>query len=446
MTELSAAKIVMIGAGNVATYMAIALHRSGYHIDVVFSRTLSNAKKLAEKVNARWTCDFEEIDQDADITIFALTDQAIVERVEKIDFSKSFLLHTAGSLPMNIFSGHSEHYGVLYPLQTISAHRLPVLSDIPLCIEADTESALAKLRSLARSISPRVYDVSSERRIYLHLAAVFACNFSNHMYAMAEKIAERAGVPFEILQPLIRETAEKAVDGGPSVSQTGPAVRDDQIIVKKHLELLSFSPELRSIYGRLTESIRKPACVTAGIDDKIKFKKMELFKEGLHRVQAFVFDVDGVFSDGSLLVDTDGMLIRSMNIKDGYALQLAVRKGYPVAIITGGNSEAVKKRFNLLGVNNLYLKSSKKLDDFNDFCNKYKLQPENILYMGDDLPDYPAMNIAGFPTCPLDADPEIKNISRYISDRKGGEGCVRDVIEQVLRAHGIWMAEDTFIL
>ncbi|MFO7922565.1 MAG: HAD-IIIA family hydrolase [Bacteroidales bacterium] len=170
------------------------------------------------------------------------------------------------------------------------------------------------------------------------------------------------------------------------------------------------------------------------------------FKEDLGRVQAFVFDVDGVFSDGSLLLSPDGELIRGMNIKDGFAVQLAVRKGFPIAIITGGNSEAVRKRFNLLGIDDVYLKSSRKIDDFNHFLDKHSLNADNVLYMGDDLPDYPVMKKAGFPACPRDAVTEIRQISGYVSDRPGGQGCVRDVIEQVLRVHGKWMDADTFIL
>lgn len=173
---------------------------------------------------------------------------------------------------------------------------------------------------------------------------------------------------------------------------------------------------------------------------------MGFFKEEVNRVRAFVFDVDGVFSTASMPLDDKGELVRTMNIKDGFAVQLAVRKGYPVGIITGGNSDAVRRRFNLLGVYDVYMKSSRKTDDFTHFCSKYKLNAKDILYMGDDLPDYPVMLRAGVPVCPLDADPEIKRVSKYVSDRKGGDGCVRDVIEHVLRAHGIWMGEDTFIL
>ena len=173
---------------------------------------------------------------------------------------------------------------------------------------------------------------------------------------------------------------------------------------------------------------------------------MGFFKEEINRVKAFVFDVDGVFSNASMLLDDNGELVRTMNIKDGFAVQLAVRQGYPVGIITGGNSGQVRKRFNLLGVHDVYMKSSSKIDDFIHFYSKYSLNAEDILYMGDDLPDYPVMLQAGIPVCPLDADPEIKKVSKYVSDRKGGDGCVRDVIEQVMRAHGVWMGEDTFIL
>ena len=171
---------------------------------------------------------------------------------------------------------------------------------------------------------------------------------------------------------------------------------------------------------------------------------MSNFKEDLQKVRAFVFDVDGVFSSSKIYLHPSGDLMRSMNIKDGFATQYAVRKGYPIGIITGGNSNSVKERFRKLGVKDIYLGSFHKVQDFELFTAKYSLKPENVLYMGDDLPDYPVMKQVGFPTCPSDAVEEIKAISRYISDRAGGEGCVRDIIEQVMRLHGKWMEEDAF--
>lgn len=171
---------------------------------------------------------------------------------------------------------------------------------------------------------------------------------------------------------------------------------------------------------------------------------MSNFKEDLRKVQAFAFDVDGVLSNQTIPLHPSGEPMRTINIKDGYALQLAVKKNYPIAIITGGDSEAVRKRFKGLGITDIYLSSFDKKVDFKDFMSKNNLDPSNILYMGDDLPDYEIMKMVGFPTCPADAVTEIKQISRYISYLDGGSGCVRDIIEQVLRLHNKWMDGDAF--
>ncbi len=171
---------------------------------------------------------------------------------------------------------------------------------------------------------------------------------------------------------------------------------------------------------------------------------MSNFKEDLTKVKAFAFDVDGVFS-GNILLDATGGQIRSMNMKDGYAVQHAIKKGYPIAIITGGNSESVKMRFEGLGVTDIYLASSYKLDDFKDFYMKYDINPDNILYMGDDIPDYEVLQHTGLPTCPANAVEEVKAVSKYISLYDGGEGCVRDVIEQVLRVQDNWMCDKAFV-
>lgn len=171
---------------------------------------------------------------------------------------------------------------------------------------------------------------------------------------------------------------------------------------------------------------------------------MSNFKEDLRKVKAFAFDVDGVLSNQIITLHPSGEPMRTINIKDGYALQLAVKKKYPIAIITGGNSLAVKKRFKSLGIKDIYLSSFDKKVDFEDFMAKYDLDASNILFMGDDLPDYEILKKVGFPTCPADAVTEIKQISRYISHLDGGKGCVRDIIEQVLRLHNKWMDGDAF--
>jgi len=166
------------------------------------------------------------------------------------------------------------------------------------------------------------------------------------------------------------------------------------------------------------------------------------FKEDLKKVKAFAFDVDGVFTNGKVYLVSSEEFVRAVNIKDGYAVQYAIKKGFPIAVISGGDSETVRKRFQKLGVTDIYLKSADKLDDLKDFYFKYDIDPENILYMGDDIPDHEVMKVCGLPTCPADAAVEIKSISKYISNFKGGEGCVRDVIEQVLRLKENWMDEE----
>jgi 3-deoxy-D-manno-octulosonate 8-phosphate phosphatase (KDO 8-P phosphatase) len=172
---------------------------------------------------------------------------------------------------------------------------------------------------------------------------------------------------------------------------------------------------------------------------------MENFKTRLNRVKAFIFDVDGVLTDGSVTLMPDGEQVRTMNIKDGYALQLAVKRGYRIAVISGGRSEMVRKRLNGLGITDVYLGAQNKIDQYNEFIATYDIQPEEVLYMGDDLPDYEVMQRIGVPTCPQDSAPEIRELSVYISSKKGGEGAVRDVIEQVMRLHGHWFSKEGFV-
>jgi 3-deoxy-D-manno-octulosonate 8-phosphate phosphatase (KDO 8-P phosphatase) len=172
---------------------------------------------------------------------------------------------------------------------------------------------------------------------------------------------------------------------------------------------------------------------------------MTKLKEELRKVKAFAFDVDGVLSSPEIYVHPSGELMRSMNTKDGYALQYAVKRGYPIAIITGGKTESVAMRFRGLGITDIYLGSSFKPDDFNDFIARYSLGPGEVLFMGDDLPDYHVMQMVGVPCCPSDAVDEIKSVAHYISPIAGGRGCVRDVIEQVLRLHGRWMDGESFV-
>lgn len=162
------------------------------------------------------------------------------------------------------------------------------------------------------------------------------------------------------------------------------------------------------------------------------------YKEYLEYITTFIFDVDGVLTDGTILLNSDGELLRTMHTKDGFAMKTAIDVGFNLCIISGGSNEGVRERLRKLGVTDVYLGAHNKIEQLNDYMAKHNLKPENVLYMGDDIPDYPVMKLVGLPTCPQDAVPEIKAISKYISHKNGGQGCVRDVIEQVLKVHGKW--------
>lgn len=171
---------------------------------------------------------------------------------------------------------------------------------------------------------------------------------------------------------------------------------------------------------------------------------MSTINYDLTRIKALAFDVDGVLSCDVFPLHPNGEPMRTVNVKDGYAMQLAVKQGLHIAIITGGKTEAVHKRFTSLGVKDIYMGSSVKIHDYNDFRDKHGLKDEEILYMGDDVPDIEIMRVCGLPCCPKDATSDIKAISKYISHRDGGLGCGRDVLEQVMKAQGKWMVGDAF--
>ena len=163
------------------------------------------------------------------------------------------------------------------------------------------------------------------------------------------------------------------------------------------------------------------------------------YKEIMNDITTFIFDVDGVLTDGSVFVSNEGEMLRTMNIRDGYALKAAVESGYHVCIISGGSNEGVRVRLRNLGIADIHLGTPDKVETFKEYIDVYGINPEQVLYMGDDIPDYHVMKLVGLPACPQDASPEIKAISNYISHKNGGKGAVRDVIEQVMKVQGKWM-------
>ncbi|KQC02265.1 Rossmann-like and DUF2520 domain-containing protein [Pedobacter sp. Hv1] len=250
-------KIVIIGAGNIATHLAKALQAKNVQIAQVWSYHYNNALTLAKQVNAQAIDSLNEIDQQADVCLIAVKDDAISEIAEQIKDFKGLIAHTSGAVNMEVLNGIAEHYGVFYPLQTFSKDKELSFVDIPLCLEANNEIALQTLKHLAAKLSTHSVEVNSEKRKILHLAAVFACNFTNHLYALANEVLKFNELDFAILRPLINETAAKVQHALPLAVQTGPAIRNDEQTLKKHEELLVQQPQLLEIYKTLSNSIKK---------------------------------------------------------------------------------------------------------------------------------------------------------------------------------------------
>ena len=249
-------EIVFIGAGNVATHMSLAMQRAGYTIAQVYSQTIASASGLADRLQTRWTTDIQSVINSADYYIFSVKDSALQTVIDQMPANKGCWIHTAGSVPMELFKGYTKRYGVLYPLQTFSKTKEVDFSTIPCFIEANTKENEAVLYEIANCLSNNVQILSSEKRKHLHLAAIFACNFTNHMYTLAGKILEEQSISGEVLLPLIDETAAKIHTLSPAEAQTGPAIRYDRNTIQKHMELLT-QPEIKEIYQIISKNIHK---------------------------------------------------------------------------------------------------------------------------------------------------------------------------------------------
>ncbi|MCC6723125.1 MAG: DUF2520 domain-containing protein [Saprospiraceae bacterium] len=255
-------KIVLIGAGNVATHLGRALVEVGEEIVQVFSRSILKAGQLAEALNApSYTNSMEGLNPNADLYLVAVHDSAIGEvaaGLGKNGIWKKLVAHTSGATPMQVFreaAPQLEHIGVFYPLQTFSKIKETDFSEIPICVDAAQKEDLEVLTALAQKISANVYGIDDAQRATLHLAAVFVNNFTNHLFAIGESIVKKGDLPFQILLPLIKETVAKLEAGSPKDMQTGPAVRHDEATISRHLQQLEGQSEVQEIYRLLTQNI-----------------------------------------------------------------------------------------------------------------------------------------------------------------------------------------------
>jgi len=248
--------IIFIGAGRVAGHLSRALHDAGHRIIQVISRTEESARTLANVFGCAWDTDIAKMLPDPDLIIFAVRDDALQALIARMDVGEASVVHTGGSIPMSVFEGKARSYGVFYPLQTFSAGRTPDIRKIPMCIEANTSGNELMLMDLARQISDVVLRVDSTKRLTLHLAAIMINNFGNHLLVLAQEILRKEQLSLDLLRPLLEETVAKAFDLGPRKAQTGPAARNDKMVIKKHLDLLSCSPEIQRVYQVFTASIQ----------------------------------------------------------------------------------------------------------------------------------------------------------------------------------------------
>lgn len=249
--------VVIIGAGNLATNLSFALRNAGFNIVQVYSRTYQSAELLANKLSASFTNNIKEIEPHADLYIASLSDDSLLDIIQQVNFSPSLLVHTSGSLPMDLLKKYAKDYGVIYPLQTFTKNKISDFKTIPICIEANNKDTEKKLIEISNKISTQIHLFNSDQRSKIHLAAVFACNFTNHMYTIAEEILQKENVSLDILKPLLKETLSNALISSPLKAQTGPAMRNDIKIMTKHKEMLTYNPLFEKIYSFVSESIYK---------------------------------------------------------------------------------------------------------------------------------------------------------------------------------------------
>ncbi len=259
MGEIAPQRVVILGAGRVATHLLPALVRAGYRVEQVWSRTESSARLLAEPLDIPYTEDLDAIVSDADVYIVCVADRAlplVAEKIVSVAGKNPLYLHTAGSIGMELWQRCGAlRFGILYPLQTFSKERAVDMRGVSLFVEASDEKVMTCVESLACKLSEKVFHADSKCRARLHIAAVFACNFTNAMYGVAHRLLAEDDIPFDVLLPLIDETALKVHSLTPHEAQTGPAVREDEVVMNNHMQALEKNPELRDIYARISNYI-----------------------------------------------------------------------------------------------------------------------------------------------------------------------------------------------
>ncbi len=249
--------IVLVGAGRIATHLGRRIRAKGMRIVQVLNRSASPAQTLAEELQAQWSNNWADLYPEADWVILAVRDDAIAKISAQLGHlaPEALFTHTSGATPGAALASHCRRYGVFYPLQSFSAEHTPLWSKVPFCVDAHAPEDVLLLKRIAKILGNLVYQINDEQRAVLHIAAVFANNFANHCFAVAEKIMEQQNLPFEMLHPLMEETLAKALLDSPEIMQTGPALRGDMDTIQRHLQWLKAHPLWYQLYTDMSRSI-----------------------------------------------------------------------------------------------------------------------------------------------------------------------------------------------
>lgn len=251
-------KITIVGAGNVGHNFGKGFKNAGYIIHEVYSKTQTSASLLGHSLSCDYTTDLTTLKADTDLIILAVNDDVLASVIAQIKIKDKLMVHTSGSTPISVFEAHDiENYGILYPVQSFSKNETESLEPIPFCVEGNNAKTSELLYSLARSVSRKVYAMDSDKRKSLHVAAVFANNFSNHMFHIADDLLRKHEISFEVIRPLLEKTASKIHTERPKDVQTGPAVRNDRKVIEEHLNYLKNNSTYRELYQKITDSIYK---------------------------------------------------------------------------------------------------------------------------------------------------------------------------------------------
>lgn len=247
----------IVGTGNTAWFLATKLYAAGHLCKGIYGRDIAKATELANTINTNAYELTIGIPDDADACILAVSDNAIEEISGKLGFSKTLLLHTAGAVSSSVLKAAAKNYGVIWPIYSITKHQIPETRNIPSAIEVNNIDSSTLIHTIAASFTDSVYEADSDKRKRMHLAAVFSNNFSNHLFAVAEKLCEEYGIPFNTMIPIIAQTAERINTQSPLALQTGPAKRNDTATIEDHLQLLQQHPEWEEMYKSISASILK---------------------------------------------------------------------------------------------------------------------------------------------------------------------------------------------